>query len=264
MHDLETGQAQEIVVDDFILSDLQSPSVNNTAHNGPFHVLFYSPTDFFNSCYAVRDDWLSISSNQLVLEKFLAAIYQAQRYFISNPGQFVTFAEQQLPETPASEIQFASTFYPSHLAYWAYGLYNLEGNESLQVKYNNTNNFFITAGALKTPAANDSVQPYGVFNKYFELKALQMLGPFTYPDLAGSINNSNQIYKPGHRLGCLIPPLQQERGEGTNMASSKVIPRVGSSWSGNGNRISGGCDSPENISSAEGGSGQHPDQCRPQ
>ena len=183
VHDLETGQAQEIVVDDFILSDLTSPSVNNTAHNGPFHVLFYSPTDFFNSCYAVRDDWLSISSNQLVLEKFLAAIYQAQRYFISSPEQFVTFAEQQLPETPVSEIQFASTFYPSHLAYWPYGLYNLQGNESLQIKYNNTNNFFIIAGALKTPTANDSVQPYGVFNKYFELKALQMLGPFTYPDL---------------------------------------------------------------------------------
>ncbi len=48
VHDLETGQAQEIVVDDFILSDLQNPSINNTVHNGPFHVLFYSPTNFFN------------------------------------------------------------------------------------------------------------------------------------------------------------------------------------------------------------------------
>jgi ABC-type nitrate/sulfonate/bicarbonate transport system substrate-binding protein len=182
VHDLETGQAQEIVVDDFILSDLESPSINNTAHNGPFHVLFYSPTNFFNSCYAVRDSWLSVSSNQLLLEKFLAAIYQAQRYFISNPEQFVSFADQQLPETPASEIQFASTFYPAHLAYWPYGLYNLQGNESLQLKYNDTNNFFITAGALKTSVANDSVQPYGVFNKSFELKALEMLGPFSYPN----------------------------------------------------------------------------------
>jgi ABC-type nitrate/sulfonate/bicarbonate transport system substrate-binding protein len=182
VHDLETGQAQEIVVDDFILSDLQSPSVNNTAHNGPFHVLFQSPTNFFNSCYAVRDDWLSNPTNQFIIEKFLAAIYQAQRYFISNPSQYVTYAEQHLPDSPSGEIQFASTFYPAELAYWPYGLFNLQGNESLQVKYNNTNQFFIIAGVLKTPVANDSVQPYGVINKYFELKALQTLEPYSYPN----------------------------------------------------------------------------------
>ena len=182
VHDLEAGQAQEIVVDDFILADLQSPSVNNTAHNGPFHVLFSSPANFYNSCYAVRDDWLSNPTNQQVLEKFLAAIYEAQRYYITNPSQFVTFAEQQLPETSPTEIQFASTFYPSQLAYWPYGLYNLQGNQSLQVKFSNTNQFFINAGVLKSPVANDSVQPYGVFNKYFELKALQMMAPYSYPN----------------------------------------------------------------------------------
>ena len=180
IHDLESGKAQEIVADDFILADLESPSFNNSAHNGPFHVLFSAPDNIYSSCYAVRDDWLSNPTNQLILEKFLAAIYQAQRYFISNPNQYVTFGEQQLPETPPTEIQFASTFYPARLAYWSYGLYNLQGNESLQVKYNNTNEFFITAGALESPVANDSVQPYGIFNKYFELKALQMLGPYTY------------------------------------------------------------------------------------
>jgi len=169
-------------VDDFILADLQSPSVNNTAHNGPFHVLFSSPANFYNSCYAVRDDWLSNPTNQQVLEKFLSAIYEAQRYYITNPSQFVTFAEQQLPETSPTEIQFASTFYPSQLAYWPYGLYNLQGNQSLQVKFSNTNQFFINAGVLKSPVANDSVQPYGVFNKYFELKALQMMAPYSYPN----------------------------------------------------------------------------------
>jgi ABC-type nitrate/sulfonate/bicarbonate transport system substrate-binding protein len=182
LHDLETGQAQEIVADDFVLSDLQSPSVNNTAHNGPFHVLFYAPNNTFTSCYAVRDDWLSSQSNQLILEKFLAAIYESQRYFISNPNQYVSFAERQLPETSSAEIQFASAFYPEQMAYWPYGVYNLQGNESLQAKYLNTNQFFITAGVLSSPVANDSVQPYGVFNKYFELKALQMLGPYAYPE----------------------------------------------------------------------------------
>jgi ABC-type nitrate/sulfonate/bicarbonate transport system substrate-binding protein len=182
VHDLETGQAQEIVVDDFILADLESPSINNTAHDGPFHVLFYAPDGIISSCYAVRDDWLSNPNNQVMLEKFLAAIYQAQRHFISDPAQYVTFAERQMPETSPAEIQFASTFYPAQLAYWPYGLYNLQGNQTVQAKYNNTNQFFITAGILANPVANDSVRPYGVFNKYFELKALQMLGPYGYPD----------------------------------------------------------------------------------
>jgi len=181
LHDLESGQAQEIVADDFILADLQSPNVNNTLDHGPFHVLFSAPDNIFSSCYAVRDGWLSNPSNQLILEKFLGALYQAQRYFISNPNEFVSFAERQLPETSSLEIQFASTYYPAELAYWPYGVYNLQGDQSLQVKYNNTDEFFITAGILKSPVANDSVKPYGIFNKYFELKALQSLGPFNYP-----------------------------------------------------------------------------------
>lgn len=199
VHDLETGQAQEIVVDDFILADLEGPNVNNTAHGGPFHVIFSSPTNIYSSCYAVRDDWLSNPSNQILLEKFLAAIYEAQRYFISNPGQYISFAERQLPESPASEIQFASTFYPAELAYWPYGLFNLQGNQSLQVKYNNTNQFLMTAGAIKAPVANDSVQPFGVINKYFELKALQSLEPYTYPNASwetGSFQSNIQSWVP--------------------------------------------------------------------
>jgi ABC-type nitrate/sulfonate/bicarbonate transport system substrate-binding protein len=181
LHDLLTGQAQEIVADDFILSDLQSPTVNSSAFNGPFHVLFYAPANIYSSCYAVRDSWLASPSNQVLLEKFLGALYQAQRYFILHPTRFVNYALDQLPESPEAEIQFASTFYPAHLAFWPYGVYNLQGNESLQIKYNNTNQFFIDAGILKSPVANGTVQPYGVFNKYFELKALQMIGPYTYP-----------------------------------------------------------------------------------
>jgi len=182
VHDLETGAAQMILVDDFILSDLQNPSINNSAYHGPFHVLFYAPHNYYDTCFAVRDDWLSSPSNQGVLVKFLAALYQAQRYFISNPSKFVTFAEQQLPETPDSEIQFASTYYPQHYAYWPYGVYNLQGDQNIYEKFNGTNSFFIIAGVLKSPIANDSVKPYGVFNKYFELQALQMLGPYSYPN----------------------------------------------------------------------------------
>ena len=179
-NDLVTGQAQEIVLDDFIISDLSA--INDTAHNGPYHVLFPPLDSAYASCYAVRDNWLSNPANQLVLEKFLAAIYQAQRYFVSNPSQFVPFANQQLGNGSSAEVQFASTYYPGHMVYWPYGLFNLQGNQSLQAKYNGTNQFFITAGLLAGPVANDSVKPYGVFNKYFELKALQMLGPYQYPN----------------------------------------------------------------------------------
>jgi ABC-type nitrate/sulfonate/bicarbonate transport system substrate-binding protein len=182
VHDLETGGAQMILVDDFILSDLQDPSINNTAHHGPFHVLFYAPRNYYDTCFAVRDDWLANSENQAVIVKFLAALYQAQRFFISNPDRFVAFAEQQLPETPSSEIQFVSTYYPEHYAYWPYGVYNLQGDQGIYEKFNGTNNFFIIAGVLKSPVANDSVKPYGVFNRYFELKALQSLGPYSYPN----------------------------------------------------------------------------------
>jgi ABC-type nitrate/sulfonate/bicarbonate transport system substrate-binding protein len=182
VNDLQSGAAREIVVDDFILADFESPSINNTAHGGPYHVLFYSPDDYFDTCYVVADGWLSNTANQALLVKFLSALYEAQRYYISNPGEFDTFAEQQLPLTPATEIEFASTFYPGHYTYWPYGLYNLQGNQSLEAKFTTTNDFFMTAGVISGPLVNASVEPYGMINKYFELKALQAIGPYTYPN----------------------------------------------------------------------------------
>ena len=182
VNDLTSGSAQGIVVDDFILADFESPSINNTAHGGPYHVLFYSPDDVFDTCYVVADSWLSSTANQGLLVKFLGALYEAQRYYISNPGAFVTFAEQQLPLTPPAEIEFASTFYPGHETYWPYGLYNLQGSQSLQAKFATTSNFFMTAGVISSPLVNSSVQPYGMINKYFELKALQEIGPYAYPN----------------------------------------------------------------------------------
>jgi len=182
VNDLQKGVAQEIVVDDFILAAFESPAINNTAHGGPYHVLFYSPDNYFDTCYAVADSWLSNTANQALLVKFLAALYQAQRYFISNPDKLVTFSEQQLPLTPATEIEFASTFYPGHYTYWPYGLYNLQGNQSLEAKFATTSDFFMTAGVISSPLVNDSVKPYGMINRYFELKALEAIGPYTYPD----------------------------------------------------------------------------------
>jgi ABC-type nitrate/sulfonate/bicarbonate transport system substrate-binding protein len=182
VNDLMRGSAQMIVVDDFILADFTSPAVNNSAHGGPYHVLFYSPDDVFDTCYVVADNWLSSPANQALVVKFLAALYEAQRYYISNPNAFVTFAEQQLPLTPPAEVEFASTFYPGHYTYWPYGLYNLEGNQSLEVKFAATSDFFLTAGVISGPLVNDSVKPYGMINKYFELQALDDIGPFAYPN----------------------------------------------------------------------------------
>jgi ABC-type nitrate/sulfonate/bicarbonate transport system substrate-binding protein len=182
VNDLQSGAAQEIVVDDFILADFESPTINNTAHGGPYHVLFYSPDNYFDTCYVVADNWLSNTANQGLLVKFLAALYQAQRYFISNPDALVTFAEQQLPLTPPAEIEFASTFYPGHYTYWPYGLYNLQRNQSLEAKLATTSDFFMTAGVISSPLVNDSVKPYGMINGYFELKALEAIGPYTYPN----------------------------------------------------------------------------------
>ena len=181
VNDLMSGAAQEIVVDDFILADFESPAINNTAHGGPYHVLFYSPNNYFDTCYVVADDWLSDGANQGLLVRFLAALYQAQRYFISNPDLFITFAEQQLPLTPPAEIQFASTFYPGHYTYWPYGLYNLQGSQSLGAKFTETSDFFMTAGVISGPLVNGSVKPYGMINRYFELKALEDIGPYIYP-----------------------------------------------------------------------------------
>lgn len=180
--DLEKGVVQEIVVDSFILFDLENPLVNNTANNGPFHILFNSPDNIFESCYIVRDNWLSNPANQKILVEFLAAIYQAQRIFISNPAAFVPFAEKLMPYSPVYELRNVSTYYPMEFTYWPYGQYNLQGDQNVSVKFANTVNFYIEAGVLTGPVQNDSVKPYGIVNKYFELKALQSLGPYRYPD----------------------------------------------------------------------------------
>jgi ABC-type nitrate/sulfonate/bicarbonate transport system substrate-binding protein len=181
VHDLEAGTVQAVVVDDFILSDFLDPAVNNTAHGGPFHVLFYAPTDYLSDCYSVRDDWLSNPQNQQVAVKFIEAILTSQRYFTSNTDKLLSFAGQQLPLTNPTEIQFTSTFYPSHFTYWPFGVFNLQGDQSIQNKFDNTNKFFIAAGLITSPISNSTVQPYGVLNKYFEMQALQALGPYAYP-----------------------------------------------------------------------------------
>jgi hypothetical protein len=182
VHDIETGVAQEIVVDNFILADFESPTINSSSNGGPYHVLFYSPNDNFDTCYVARDNWLVNPSNQKVAVEFLAAIYQAQRTFISYPAAFVPFAEKYLPLSPPSEIEYSSVFYPEHFTYWPYGVYNLQGDQNVSGKFQNTVNFFIAAGVLSSPVQNDSVKPYGIVNKYFELKALQSLGPYVYPN----------------------------------------------------------------------------------
>ncbi len=182
VHDLETGVAQEIVVDDFILPDIANPSVNTTSNGGPFHVLFTAPNNILETCYTVRDSWLSNPQNQQILVKFLAAQYEAQRIFISSPAGFVPFAQKFLPLSPAGEVQYTSTNYPANFIYWPYGLYNLQGNQSLSVKFQNTVNFLIQAGVLSSPVQNSSVKPYGIVNKYFELAALKMIGSYNYPN----------------------------------------------------------------------------------
>ncbi len=179
--DIEKGEVQEIVVDSFILPDLENPSVNNSADGGPFHVLFTTPDNIFTSCYVVRDNWLSNPVNQGTLVKFLAAIYQAQRIFISEPSALTPFAEGLLPFTPLPELENASTLYPTHFTYWPYGEFNLQGSQNVTVKFENTVNFFVQAGILSSPVQNDSVKPYGIINKYFELEALESLGPYIYP-----------------------------------------------------------------------------------
>lgn len=182
--DLEkgTGNVGAIVVDDFLLPDVMSSSVNDTAHNGPFHVLFYSPANVGGVCYAVQDSWLQSSAHQTALIAWIAAITQAQRDFISNPSMAVSYMKSQLPLTDASEIQFASTFYPAHLTYWPYGFLNLQGSLSEQNILSASNTFYMVSGAINSPISNSSVQPFGLFNKWFEYKALQSLQtPYPYP-----------------------------------------------------------------------------------
>ncbi len=152
VHDIETGVTQEIVVDNFIIADFESPSVNNSADGGPYHVLFYSPNDNLDTCYVARDNWLENPANQKIVVEFLAALYQAERIFISNPAAFVTFAEKFLPLSPASDIQYSSLFYPAHFTYWPYGVYNLQGNQSLAIKFQDTVNFFMEAGYSALPS----------------------------------------------------------------------------------------------------------------
>ncbi len=181
VHDLETGVAQGIAVDDFTLSQLRDPVTNVTSNHGPFHVLFYAPNNVVSVCYAVRDDWLGVSANQQVLVKWIAAIIQAQRNFISNPQVGVSFAASQLPLAPPGQIPYVSTFYPQHYTYWPYGIFNLQGDLTVNKLLDNTNNFLTVAGTISQPLQNSSVKPYGVFNKWFEFRALQQLGPYQYP-----------------------------------------------------------------------------------
>jgi ABC-type nitrate/sulfonate/bicarbonate transport system substrate-binding protein len=218
VHDLESDTVQAIVVDDFILSDFQDPAVNNTAHNGPFHALFFAPADYLADCFSVRDDWLSNPQNQQVLVKFIAAVIGAQRYFLSNHDQFLTFAQNQLPLTNPSEIQFTSTFYPAHFTYWPYGVFNLQGSQSLQNKFDHTNNFFLAAGLINTPVSNDTVKPYGVFNKYFELQALQSLGPYAYPKAAW-VDKSFAV-----NVQSWVPPWMGGLSGAASAASAATLP----------------------------------------
>ena len=197
VHDLESKSAAAIVTDDFILSDFQG-SANTTANGGPFHVLFYAPNNFYDNCFAVNDSWLSGSTNGVpntqTIVKFIQAIIEAQRYFISNPSAMVTYAESQLPLTAPSEITFTSTFYPAHYTYWPFGAYNLIGPANVTGVFAETNAYFQAVGILTSPVSNSSVSPYGVVNKYFELQALNNLGPYTYPKSSSWMTTNFQNY----------------------------------------------------------------------
>ncbi len=197
VHDLQSKGAGAIVVDDFILSDFQG-SQNTTANGGPFHVLFYAPNNFYDNCFAVKDSWLQSSSdgvpNTQIIVKFIAAIIQAQRHFISDPAALVTYASGQLPLTSVNEITFTSTFYPGHYTYWPYGAYNLIGSANVTGKFAQTNTYFEAVGLLTSPVSNSSVSPYGVINKYFELQALNSLGPYTYPKSSSWMTTNFQNY----------------------------------------------------------------------
>lgn len=182
LYDLEhgIGGVKAITVDDFLLPDVQGAN-NSTAKNGPFHVLFYSPTNVVSVCYAVQDSWLQSKSNQAALTKWIAAIIQAQRDFISNPSLMQSYASSQLPLTDPSEIKFASTFYPQQWTYWPYGFLNLQGDLSAQKILAASNNFYTVSGSIGSPLSNSSGGPFGLFNGWFEKAALQSLQAYTYP-----------------------------------------------------------------------------------
>jgi hypothetical protein len=182
LSDLEKGigGVKAITVDDFLLPSVEGAN-NNTANNGPFNVLFYSPTNVPGVCYAVQDSWLASARNQAALTKWIAAIIQAQRDFISNPSLMQNYAASQLPLTASSEISFASTFYPQHWTYWPYGILNLQGTLSATNLLANSNTFYVTSGSITSPLTNSSGGPFGLFNGNFEKAALQSLGSYTYP-----------------------------------------------------------------------------------
>lgn len=181
LYDLEhaIGGVKAITVDDFLLPAAQAD--NDTAHNGPFHVLAYAPANVAEVCYAVQDSWLQSKSNQAVLIKWIAAIIQAQRAFITNPSLMQTFTQAQLPVTDPKEIQFASTFYPQHWTYWPYGWLSLQGSLNVQNIFTASNSFYVVSQSISSPLSNSSGGPFGLFNAGFEKAALQSLGPFTYP-----------------------------------------------------------------------------------
>jgi hypothetical protein len=175
-----TGGVKAITVDDFLLPLVQGAN-NNTANGGPFHVLFNSPTNVAGVCYAVQDSWLQSPGNQAVLVKWLAAITQAQRYFISNPTAAVSYMQSQLPLTDPNEIKFATTFYPQHWTYWPYGFLNLQGSLSATNIFAASNAFYTVSGSITSPLSNSSGGPFGILNGEFEKQALLSLGPYTYP-----------------------------------------------------------------------------------
>lgn len=197
VHDLQSKAAAGIVVDDFILSDFTG-SANTTANGGPFHVLFYAPNTIYDNCFAVRDSWLQSSSNGVantkIIVMFIKAVIEAQRHFISNPADLVTFAQGQLPLTAPAEIQFTSTFYPAHYTYWPYGAFNLVGSGALSTKYAATQKYFVLVGDITQTVPNSTVSPYGVVNAYFEQQALQQLGPYTYPKSSSWMTPELQNY----------------------------------------------------------------------
>ena len=113
--------------------------------------------------------------------KWIAAIIQGQRWFISNTQQAISFVQSQLPLTPLDEINFATIFYPAHYTYWPYGALNLQGALHIDQLMKNTNDFQLAAGNIAAAISNSSVTSYGVLNGGFELQALQNLGPYQYP-----------------------------------------------------------------------------------
>ena len=181
VHDLEAGLTGGIYVDSFILPDISNPSVNNSAHGGPFHVLFPPATSQIICHALVTVSWLNNPANQKIIVQYLKALFIAERYFVSNPTQAVPYMASQLPETPQSELTFSSMYYPTHLTYSPWGIFNFQGQYSIQNLFAETNTLLVGAGQIPRPVANDSIQPWGVANKWFEYQALQQLGPYDFP-----------------------------------------------------------------------------------